>query len=50
MSAQLPAPTAGGGAFWDDLDRDMQDPEFRHHFLLQSQRIAATDASLRQQV
>lgn len=38
----------GNSAFWDDLDRDMQDPEFRHHFLLQSERIAAIDEIMNQ--
>jgi ribosome-binding protein aMBF1 (putative translation factor) len=30
-------------AFWDDHARDMNDPEYRHHFILQSARISAVD-------
>ncbi len=29
--------------FWDDHARNMEDPEYRHHFVLQSARIAAID-------
>lgn len=35
--------TKTDGAFWDDLAEDLQDPEFRHHYLLESTRIAAVD-------
>jgi hypothetical protein len=28
-------------AFWDDHARDMEDPEYRHHFIRESQRIVA---------
>lgn len=30
-------------AFWDDHARHLDDPEYRHHFILQSARIAAID-------
>lgn len=30
-------------AFWDDLAEDLQDPELRHHFILESERIAGID-------
>lgn len=30
-------------AFWDDHARNMEDPEYRHHFVLQTARIAAID-------
>jgi ribosome-binding protein aMBF1 (putative translation factor) len=30
-------------AFWDDHSRDMADPEYRHHFVLQSARVRAID-------
>lgn len=29
--------------FWDDHARNMDNPEYRHHFVLQSARIAAID-------
>jgi ribosome-binding protein aMBF1 (putative translation factor) len=29
--------------FWDDHARNMEDSEYRHHFVLQSARIAAID-------
>ena len=32
------------GAFWDDHARDMDDPEYRHHYVLESRRIAVIDA------
>jgi DNA-binding phage protein len=32
-----------GGAFWDDLARDLEDEEFRRQYLLDSQRIATID-------
>ena len=34
--------------FWQDLDNDLQDPEFRHQFLLESQRIATVDRIVNQ--
>ena len=30
--------------FWDDHVRDLDDPEFRHHYVLESRRIAVIDA------
>jgi DNA-binding phage protein len=30
--------------FWDDHARDLTDPEYRHHFVLESARIDAIDA------
>jgi hypothetical protein len=30
-------------AFWDDHAHNMEDPEYRHHFVLESARIAAID-------
>ena len=30
-------------AFWADLQEDLQDPEFRRAFVLETMRIAATD-------
>lgn len=35
-------------AFWDDHQRDLEDPGYRHHFVLESQRIAAIDAVINQ--
>jgi DNA-binding phage protein len=32
------------GAFWEDLQRDLGDEEFRRHYVLSSLRITATDA------
>ena len=29
--------------FWDDHGRNMDDPEYRHHFVLQSARVTAID-------
>ncbi|MGA2805046.1 MAG: helix-turn-helix transcriptional regulator [Acidimicrobiales bacterium] len=29
--------------FWDDLDSDLKDPEFRRQFVLEQNRIATTD-------
>lgn len=34
--------------FWDDLDEDLKDPELRHHYLLESARIAAIDSVINQ--
>jgi len=31
-------------AFWDDHQAAMSDPEYRHHFILESRRIAVIDA------
>lgn len=31
-------------AFWADHEAAMADPEYRHHFILESRRIAAIDA------
>jgi DNA-binding phage protein len=31
------------GAFWDDLAKDLEDPEFLRHFILESERIASVD-------
>lgn len=30
-------------AFWDDLQRDLEDPEYRRAFILEAQRIATID-------
>jgi DNA-binding XRE family transcriptional regulator len=35
-------------AFWDDLAADLRDPELRHHYILESQRIAAIDRIINQ--
>ena len=35
--------TAQRNAFCDDHARNMEDPEYRHHFVLQAARIAAID-------
>jgi DNA-binding phage protein len=32
------------GAFWDDYAGDLDDPEYRHQFVLESARIDAIDA------
>jgi DNA-binding phage protein len=32
--------------FWDDLARDMQDPEFASQYITESVRIAAVDAAI----
>lgn len=32
-----------GSAFWDDLAKDLEDPEFRQHYLIESVRIATID-------
>ncbi|MFZ0158090.1 MAG: helix-turn-helix transcriptional regulator [Kineosporiaceae bacterium] len=34
--------------FWQDLDNDLQDPEFRSQFLLESERIATVDRIVNQ--
>jgi DNA-binding phage protein len=34
---------ASGSAFWDDLGRDLEDPEYRRQFILEAQRIATID-------
>lgn len=34
---------AAPAGFWDDLNEQLQDPEFRHHYILESERIAAID-------
>jgi DNA-binding XRE family transcriptional regulator len=34
--------------FWEDLDNDLQDPEFRNQFLLESERIATVDRIVNQ--
>lgn len=31
-------------AFWADHETAMTDPEYRHHFILESRRVAAVDA------
>ncbi|MBV9822883.1 MAG: helix-turn-helix domain-containing protein [Actinobacteria bacterium] len=31
-------------AFWADHEAAMADPEYRHHFILESRRVAAVDA------
>ena len=36
------------GAFWDDLSDDLQDPEFRRHYLLETERVAAIDRMVNQ--
>src|SRR5258708_13176938 len=33
-----------GGMFWQDLARDMQDPEFARAYVTESVRVAAVDA------
>lgn len=33
-----------GSAFWDDLSRDLEDPEFRREYITQSIRIATIDS------
>lgn len=33
-------------AFWDDLARDLGDPEFRHAYVSGTADIAATDAAI----
>ena len=38
------APTA----FWDDLAEDLRDPDLRHHYILESERIAAIDRIINQ--
>ncbi len=35
-------------AFWDDLAKDLQDPELLHHYILESERIAAIDRVINQ--
>lgn len=30
--------------FWDDLARDLEDPEFRHSFIVEALRIRLKDA------
>lgn len=35
-------------AFWDDLQEDLQDEEFRHHYILESERIASIDRIVNQ--
>lgn len=35
-------------AFWDDLQEDLQDDEFRHHYILESERIASIDRIVNQ--
>jgi DNA-binding XRE family transcriptional regulator len=40
--------TATASAFWDDLAEDLKDPELRHHFILESERIAAIDRVINQ--
>ncbi len=35
-------------AFWDDLANDLQDPEFRRHHLLETERVAAIDRMVNQ--
>lgn len=35
--------TRGGGAFWDDLDRRLEDPEFRKGYVEHFLRIQAID-------
>ena len=36
------------GAFWDALSDDLQDPEFRRHYLLETERVAAIDRMVNQ--
>lgn len=38
------APTA----FWEDLAEDLRDPELLHHYILESERIAAIDRVINQ--
>lgn len=33
-------------AFWDDLARDLDDPEFRRAYVSEAARIAAVDATI----
>ena len=35
----------GSGAFWDDLARDLADPEFERAYAAESRRIAEFDAA-----
>lgn len=35
---------AGTGAFWEDLARDLEDPEFLREYVVESMRIATIDA------
>lgn len=37
-------PETGGGAFWDDLVHDLQDPEFLRDYVVESVRIATIDS------
>lgn len=34
--------------FWDDLNEDLKDPEHRHHYILESERIASIDRIVNQ--
>lgn len=34
--------------FWDDLEEDLKDPEFRRHYILESERIASIDRIVNQ--
>jgi ribosome-binding protein aMBF1 (putative translation factor) len=40
--------TTTPSAFWDDLAEDLKDPELLHHFILESERVAAIDRVLNQ--
>ena len=35
-------------AFWNDLEKDLADPDLRAHYLLESERIAAVDRMINQ--
>jgi DNA-binding phage protein len=43
-SAQPQNVKARAGAFWDDLARDLQDPEFLREYVVESVRIATIDS------
>jgi DNA-binding XRE family transcriptional regulator len=40
--------SAAENVFWDDLAEDLENPELRHHYILESERIAAIDAIINQ--
>jgi len=42
--SQNSSSTAAGGAFWADLARDLEDPEFLRDYVVESMRIATIDS------
>jgi DNA-binding XRE family transcriptional regulator len=40
--------STSSSVFWDDLAEDLQNPEFRHHYILESERIASIDRIVNQ--